>query len=98
MPWEREFYVYIMANKIGGTLYVGMTNNLIRRVWEHKNGVGSSFTKQHNIAKLIYFEIFDAPEPAFQRERNIKRWKRAWKVRLIEERNPDWLDLYFGLT
>lgn len=97
MTKRREFFVYVMANKIGGTLYIGMTNNLLRRVWEHKNGVGSSFTKDHEIRKLLYFEVFEEPQAAYQRERNLKKWKRAWKVRLIEEQNPDWIDLYYGL-
>jgi len=95
---ERRYWVYILANKIGGTLYVGMTNDLLRRVWEHRTGVGSTFTKEHSISRLIYFEMFDRPEMAYERERNIKRWKRAWKIRLIEESNPDWIDLYPGLS
>ncbi len=98
MREERQFAVYILANKIGGTLYVGMTNDLLKRIWQHRNGLGSVFTKKHAITRLIYFELFDRPEEAYQRERNIKRWKKAWKIRLVEETNPDWIDLYPGLT
>ncbi|TYC65468.1 GIY-YIG nuclease family protein [Stappia sp. BW2] len=98
MRQRNPFAVYILASKTGGTLYVGMTNDLLRRTWEHRNGLGSSFTKAYTVNRLVYFELFERPEEAYQRERNIKRWKRAWKIRMIEEANPDWIDLFPGLA
>ena len=87
----RSFYVYILANRIGGTLYVGVTNDLVRRVYEHKSGAAESFTKRHDVTRLVYFECFDDIEAAIHRE---KLWTRAWKIALIEKDNPDWVDLY----
>lgn len=86
--------VYILASKVNGTLYVGLTNNLKRRVWEHKNKTADGFTKKYNISILVYFEIFQDMNGAIEREKNIKHWKREWKIELIEKNNPDWLDLY----
>ena len=95
---ERAYFVYILTNRIGGTLYVGMTNNLIRRISEHRDGSGSIFTRQHKLHRLFYFELFERPEEAYQREHNIKKWKRSWKIRLIEEHNPHWVDLFPSLN
>ena len=90
----RHYYVYILASKIGGTLYIGVTNDLIRRVAEHKSKVIESFTEKYDVARLVYFEQFDDPENAINREKRLKKWNRAWKLRLIEEGNPEWKDLY----
>ncbi len=90
----RSYYVYILASRIGGTLYIGMTNDLIRRVGEHKLKLVESFTEKYGVVKLVYFEVFDDPENAIRREKRLKKWNRAWKIRLIEENNPNWDDLY----
>jgi putative endonuclease len=87
-------WVYILASKPGGTLYVGVTNNLIRRVYEHREGLAESFTKRYGIKMLVYFEAHDSIEAALQREKNIKHWSREWKNDLIAASNPDWRDLY----
>ncbi|MBS0271912.1 MAG: GIY-YIG nuclease family protein [Proteobacteria bacterium] len=88
------YYVYIMASKPKGTLYIGVTNNLIRRVYEHKNGLVDGFTKRYEIKLLVYFETHDYVYNALQREKNLKHWKRQWKINIIEELNPHWKDLY----
>ena len=90
----RSYYVYILASKIGGTLYIGVTNDLIRRVAEHKLKLIESFTKQYGVVKLVYFEQFDDPENAIKREKRLKKWARDWKIALIEKDNPNWNDLY----
>ena len=94
----RSYYVYILASKIGGTLYIGVTNDLIRRVAQHKLKLIESFTKQYGVVNLVYFEQFDDPENAIKREKRLKKWNRAWKVRLIEKENPNWDDLYPGIA
>src|SRR6266404_3017566 len=76
----RSFYVYILANRIGGTLYIGVTNDLIRPVYEHKSGDAESFTKRHDVNRLVYFECFDEIEHAIRREKRLKKWPRAWKI------------------
>ena len=86
----RYFYVYILASKIGGTVYIGVTNDLVRRVGEHRLKVAAGFTEKYGIHRLVYFEQFDDPENAIRREKRLKKWNRAWKVRLIEEQNPNW--------
>jgi putative endonuclease len=90
----RNYYVYILASRIGGTLYIGVTNDLVRRVGQHKLKIAESFTKKHEVTRLVYFEIFDQIEHAIQREKRLKKWPRAWKISLIEKQNPDWIDLY----
>jgi putative endonuclease len=90
----RSFYVYILASHIGGTLYIGVTNDLVRRVAEHKLKWTEGFTKKYDIFKLVYFEQFDDVENAIKREKRLKKWNRAWKMRLIEALNPNWDDLY----
>jgi putative endonuclease len=92
----RSFYVYILVNRIGGTLYIGVTNDLIRRVGEHKLNTAESFTKRHDVTRLVYFEVFDQIEQAIHREKRLKKWPRAWKISLIEKDNPDWFNLYPG--
>ena len=94
----RSFYVYILANCIGGTLYIGVTNDLIRRVAEHRLKLLESFTKRYEVDRLVYFEQFDDAENAIGREKQLKKWNRAWKIRLIEEVNPNWDDLYSGIA
>jgi putative endonuclease len=88
------FWVYILASQPGGTLYVGVTNNLIRRVFEHREGLVRGFTKRYGIKMLVYFEQHETAIAAIQREKNIKHWSREWKVDLIVAKNPDWRDLY----
>lgn len=90
----RTFWVYILASKVGGTLYVGVTNDLVRRVYEHRQALREGFTADHAVNRLVYFEQFDQIESAIRREKRLKKWKRVWKIRLIEESNPDWIDLY----
>ena len=90
----RSFYVYILASGIGGTLYIGMTSDLVRRVYEHCLTMVKSFTKQYGVHRLVYFEQFDDAENAIKREKRLKKYNRAWKIRLIEELNPNWVDLY----
>jgi putative endonuclease len=94
----RSFYVYILASRIGGTLYIGVTNDLIRRVAEHRLKSVESFTKKYEVDRLVYFEQFDDVENAIGREKLLKKWNRAWKIRLIEELNPNWDDLYPGIA
>ena len=90
----RSFYVYILASRTGGTLYIGVTNDLIRRVAEHKLKIAESFTKRHEVTRLVYFEVFDQIEQAIRREKRLKKWTRTWKISLIEKDNPNWIDLY----
>src|SRR5262245_16133005 len=90
----ENFYVYFLASKRNGTLYVGVTNDLVRRVFEHKQGTVRGFTKTHQINQLVYYEVFDDPSSAIQREKTIKKWPRRWKTNKIEETNPTWRDLY----
>jgi len=94
MSASRQYYVYILANRIGGTLYIGVTNDLVRRVHEHRMKLAEGFTKKHRVARLVYFEVFDDVENAIVREKRLKKWNRAWKIQIIEENNPDWNDLY----
>ncbi|MDO9296419.1 GIY-YIG nuclease family protein [Bradyrhizobium sp.] len=87
------FFVYILASKRNGTLYVGVTNNLVRRLTEHKAKLVPGFTRQYGVDQLVYFEMFDSILEARAREHSLKRWRRAWKIDLIEKLNPDWRDL-----
>ena len=88
------YWVYIVASKPGGTLYVGVTNDLVRRVYEHREGLADGFTKRYGVKSLVYFEPYETIITALQREKNIKHWPRAWKTRLITQSNPTWRDLY----
>ena len=90
---DAPFFVYILASKRNGTLYVGVTNNLARRLSEHKAKLVPGFTRQHQVDQLVYFEAFDSILEARAREDSLKRWRRAWKIALIEKLNPDWRDL-----
>ena len=89
-----SYYVYILASRIGGTLYIGVTSDLVRRVFEHKSKFVGGFTKRYDVGRLVYHEQYDDVETAIQREKRLKKWNRAWKIRLIEEKNPNWVDLY----
>jgi putative endonuclease len=91
---ERSFWVYILASQPGGTLYIGVTNDLVRRVYEHRTKVADGFTKKYDVDRLIHSERFDDIENAIRREKRLKKWNRAWKIRLIEETNPNWDDRY----
>jgi len=90
----KTYCVYILSSQRNGTLYVGITDNLSRRVWEHKNKLVDGFTKKYEVHHLVYYEIHDNPESAITREKQIKKWNRLWKLKLIESTNPDWNDLY----
>jgi len=89
----KDYYIYILTNKKYGTLYIGITNNLLRRVYEHKNGAIKGFTKKYNLNKLVYFEQINDINSAILREKRLKKWNRAWKIELIESINPEWKDL-----
>lgn len=91
----KSYYVYILASQKKGTLYIGMTNNLLRRVYEHKKKLVEGFTKKYGIDILIYFEETNDVNSAIHREKQLKRWKRDWKIELIENINPEWKDLYY---
>ena len=91
------FFVYLLASKPYGTLYVGSTSSLQRRVWEHKNKVVPGFTAHYGVDRLVWFEVHESLDAARSRERQIKEWKRAWKIALIERDNPHWADLYPNL-
>jgi putative endonuclease len=91
-------WVYIMTNHPNGTLYIGITNDLPRRVWEHRQGIGSKFAKRYYLKRLVFAERHDDITAAIQRETSLKRWSRAWKLDLITSANPDWDDLYDQLA
>ena len=91
---SKTYFVYILASKRNGTLYIGVTNDLIRRVWEHREGLVPGFTKKYAVKILVYFEEFGDIRMAIQRETSLKRWNRKWKLDLIETTNPEWVDLY----
>jgi putative endonuclease len=93
----KTYYVYIMASKRNGTLYIGVTNNLPQRVWEHKNDVHEGFTKKYGVHRLVWFEVTSDVEEAILREKQMKKWRRQWKINLIEKENPNWNDLYEGI-
>jgi putative endonuclease len=89
----KTYYVYILASKRNGTLYIGVTNDLARRVWEHREGLAEGFTKRYGIKTLVYYETFDDINTAIAREKRLRKYKRAWKMNLIQEHNIEWLDL-----
>jgi putative endonuclease len=94
----RQYFVYILASKKNGTLYIGVTNNLLKRVYEHKKKLVEGFTQKYDVHNLVYYEIFRNIQDAITREKNMKKWKRKWKMELIEESNPNWEDLYCTLS
>jgi putative endonuclease len=91
-------HVYILVSRRNGTLYIGVTSDLVRRIHEHREGLGDGFTKRYGIKRLVYFEAYDDIARAIQREKTMKHWSRAWKLELIESRNPDWDDLYDAIV
>lgn len=92
---SKTYYIYILASDKNGTLYTGFTNDLLRRVYEHKKKYNKGFTSRYNVNKLVYFEQTDDVYAAISREKNIKKWYRKWKIKTIEEFNPEWKDLYY---
>ncbi|TRY28766.1 GIY-YIG nuclease family protein [Aliiglaciecola sp. M165] len=94
----EESYVYIMSNKPKGTLYVGVTSRLIQRVYQHRTSQIRGFTKRYNLTQLVYYEVHQSLYEAISREKRLKKWNRAWKIRLIEKNNPDWEDLYENIV
>ncbi|AGH97541.1 GIY-YIG nuclease family protein [Micavibrio aeruginosavorus] len=90
----KQYYFYILASDKVGTLYVGVTSDLKRRVAEHKEKLLDGFTKQYGVSTLVYYEVYDDPEKAILREKRVKKWNRNWKLELIQKTNPDWTDLY----
>jgi putative endonuclease len=93
-----DYYVYVLTNKPRGTLYVGVTNNLVRRIYQHREGAVPGFSKRYGLKQLVHFERYDTPILAIQREKNIKHWSRAWKLDLVNSSNPQWRDLYDDIT
>jgi putative endonuclease len=93
-----SYYVYLLASKRHGTLYLGVTNNIVRRGYEHKLKAADGFTKRYDVDKLVWFEIHDDINTAITREKELKKWRRDWKIRLIEGRNPEWVDLFPGIS
>ena len=92
------YYVYILASRKHGTLYLGVTNNIVRRGYEHRTGAVDGFTSRYGVNKLMWFEIHDDVLSAIAREKELKKWRRDWKIRLIEQDNPEWTDLYPGIS
>jgi putative endonuclease len=92
------FYVYLLASTKHGTLYLGVTNNLVRRIYEHRTKAAGGFTARYGVDKLVWFEIYEDAVTAISREKELKKWRRDWKIRLIEEANPEWGDLYPGIS
>jgi putative endonuclease len=91
---DKQPVVYILASKRNGTLYIGVTSGLIKRIWEHKNNLVEGFTKRYRVHNLVWYELHENMESAILREKTLKEWKRMWKLELIERSNPDWNDLY----
>jgi len=94
----RQFYVYILCSKRNGTLYIGVTSDLVKRIYEHKNDLVGGFTKKYGIHRLVWYETHDSAESAITREKQLKKWKRTWKLKLIEQNNPKWNDLYENIS
>ncbi|NEV49771.1 GIY-YIG nuclease family protein [Wolbachia pipientis] len=94
----KSYYVYILTSKHNKALYIGITSNLTKRIWEHKNKVISGFTSKYNVQKLVYFEVFQDVGSALNRGKLLKSWKREWKIDLVERENPNWADLYDEIT
>jgi len=91
---NRQPAVYILANKRNGTLYIGVTSDLVKRIWQHRNNVVKGFTKRYSVHQLVYYELHQTMESAITKEKMLKNWKRVWKLQLIERSNPNWRDLY----
>lgn len=95
---SKQGYVYILASQRNGTLYVGVTSDLVKRIYQHRTEAAPGFTETHNVKRLVRFEVHDGMESAISRERALKKWRRAWKIALIEHANPDWRDLWPEIT
>jgi putative endonuclease len=93
----KHYYVYILASKRNGTLYIGITSDLVKRTWEHRSKLVEGFTKKYNVTKLVYYEKYEDPLNAIKREKRLKKYSRKWKLELIEKQNPEWKDLYHTL-
>ena len=93
-----QYFVYMLASKRNGTLYIGFTNNLLKRIHQHKNDVTEGFTRKYNVHSLVYYEVFNRIQDAITREKQMKKWKRQWKMELIEKSNPNWEDLFESLS
>jgi putative endonuclease len=98
MPKDKQFHVYMLASAPNGTLYIGVTSDLVKRVWQHKEGLADGFSQQYGVKTLVWFEPQSSAEAAINREKQLKKWNRAWKIELIEEKNPLWEDLYGEIT
>jgi putative endonuclease len=94
----KQYYVYILANKPYGTLYAGVTNNLVKRCYQHRNKMVPGFTSKYHASRLVWYEVYGDIAAAIQREKQIKKWKRDWKIELIERENPHWEDMYLKIT
>ena len=97
MFMDKQPCVYLLANKRNGTLYAGVTSNLVKRIWEHKSHLVEGFTKKYNVTLLVWYELHDSMESAIHKEKMIKNWKRSWKIKEIEKINTEWNDLYDGI-
>ena len=95
---SKQPAVYLLASKRNGTLYIGVTSDLVKRVWEHKTNRVDGFTRRYKVHRLVWYELHDTMTSAILREKRLKNWKRKWKLELIEENNPQWLDLYAQIT
>jgi putative endonuclease len=98
MPPDKQFHVYMLASAPKGTLYIGVTSDLVKRVWQHKEGLADGFSQQYGVKSLVWFEPQSSAEAAINREKQLKKWNRAWKIELIEASNPHWQDLYNEIT
>jgi putative endonuclease len=94
----KQYYVYILASKKNGTLYIGLTNNLLKRIYEHKNNIIEGFTKKYSVHNLVYYEKHNDINRTISREKQMKKWERQWKINLIQKSNPEWKDLYYDLV
>lgn len=95
---EKKFFVYLLASGLCGTLYVGLTSDLVARGWQHKSKAVPGFTARYGMDRLVWYEVHDTAEAAIRREKQLKEWRRDWKMNLIERDNPDWIDLYPGVA
>jgi putative endonuclease len=95
---ERTYWVYLMASRRNGTLYIGVTNNLAQRAWQHRTGIGSEFVAKYGVTRLVWYESYADVNEAIKREKQLKKWERRWKLELIEKMNPEWEDLYLKLN
>jgi len=95
---NKQPAVYILASKRNGTLYIGVTSDLVKRIWEHRNDMVEGFTKRYNVHRLVWYELHENMESAIEREKRLKEWKRKWKLELVESTNPNWLDLYYTIV